>query len=78
MVKSSRTEDFLCFWSPQIQCSRLPRTNKIEEGNWLLKASEVSNKEKTRNVVMEEDTDDLHKDIARTKVGIGRQTEIHI
>lgn len=49
------------------QYSRLPRSNRTEEGNWLLKGGKVYDKLKTRNIVKEEEIDDHYKVFARTK-----------
>lgn len=60
-----------------IQYSRLPRSNRIQEENWLLKASKTYDKVKTRNMVIGDNIDDLHKVIARTKFRTERQKKIH-
>jgi len=60
-----------------IQYSRLPRSNRIEEGNWLLKGGKVYDKMKTRNMVMEGERDDHHKVIVRTKFRTASKKHTH-
>lgn len=59
-----------------IQCSRLPRSNRSEEGNWLLKGGKVYDKMKTRNMVREVEIADYHHVIAKTKFRIAGKAHI--